>query len=460
MVHHRSLLPHLPPLWHTSCKLNSLFLLDWLSLLTKMPHPTKQIPHKTACIKRWCWHLTACSLASSTPWKSSQMYQIYSSRHSPLPFLLCPCHSNSPHGKNLTIPQFLSTPWISLSQFSVDLSPLMSSLFLIWAVDPSPFYKPSKASQQTLYCGTRPTSSNLFHLSPRWWRWRWRRQRLRVQRQRRWRWRWQWWQNRHLRRLLKLREGRSTTQCFVLAFLTTFHRWKHPTHPYLFFPTRKAGDEPAPGRRVVWCFLESPHDIIAHRPSASKVTEQTVHLAFLILSSPSSSLIKRNNFWSDKQNKRPTKWQQRPRESQRPVTLMITLKRLCWINLLTATVSSNVGHRRSNPVGAPPRAKARHAAWYLQVKRKGSLTRKHSWRSESWLLIKSVSMPSPWYPAWYTHCILSFPDAGLHYATPRMTPSVNWAKLVTRQIWHGKHLAASMVEAVASGAWIVQNFLT
>ena len=38
-----------------------LFLLDWLSLLTKRPRPKNGIPLKTACIRR----LTACSLASS-----------------------------------------------------------------------------------------------------------------------------------------------------------------------------------------------------------------------------------------------------------------------------------------------------------------------------------------------------------------------------------------------------------
>ena len=109
----------------------------------------------------------------------------------------------------------------------------MSSLFLIWAVDPTPYIEPSPASRQTLYCGTLLTFSNWFHLSRRWWRWCWcwcwcqRRQRLQVRRQRQ-----QQRQHSRLRRLLKPRGGGNVTQCYVWAFSTTFHRQKHPTSPH------------------------------------------------------------------------------------------------------------------------------------------------------------------------------------------------------------------------------------
>ena len=135
------------------------------------------------------------------------MYWIYS-RHSSLPFL-CPCHSNSPHGKNLTLPHFLSTPWISLSQYSVDLSPLMSWLFLIWAVDPSPFYKPSKAS----------TSSNLFHLSRRWGR---RRRSPRQRRQLRHRLRWQRRRNRPFAEASETERRGECDATFRLRFFNNF----------------------------------------------------------------------------------------------------------------------------------------------------------------------------------------------------------------------------------------------
>ena len=95
----------------------------------------------------------------------------------------------------------------------------MSSLFSIWACDPTPYVKPSPACQQTLYCGTLATFSKYFIL-PR--------------RRRRWLERWQQRQwHLCLQRLLKLREGNATWRC-VWVFYVTFHKVSEASHESLF----------------------------------------------------------------------------------------------------------------------------------------------------------------------------------------------------------------------------------
>ena len=161
-----------------------------------MPHPIKRTPLETAGTERQYWHLTAHSLASS-PRKYCQKSIKYG-RHCSLPFL-CPYLSNFPHGKHSVQPQFLLRHWIFLSKYCPILSLSMSSLFSIWAVDPTPYAKPSPASQRTLYCGTLPTFSNYLLLPWRWRRWL-------VQ------WRWQRW-HRCLLSLLKLWGGTAMRHC-------------------------------------------------------------------------------------------------------------------------------------------------------------------------------------------------------------------------------------------------------